>query len=110
MAAASVLGSSVAARAIHGGFDRAAMADNLWEALLTSLRADFLSLDERLADAETCSDRPLAIASIPYGYMHITIALHSARLGAECYLAGKTRSELQARLASDLLVRFNWRP
>jgi hypothetical protein len=75
-----------------------------------SLRADFLSLDERLADAEPCSDRPLAIASIPYGYMHITIALHSARLGAECYLAGKTRSKLQARLASDLLVRFDWRP
>jgi hypothetical protein len=43
--------------------------DNLWEALLTSLRADFLSLDERLAGVEPCSDRPLAIASIPCGYV-----------------------------------------
>jgi hypothetical protein len=63
MAAASVLGSSVAARAIHGGFGHAAMARQSLG--MTSLRADFLSLDERLAGAEPCSDRPLAIASIP---------------------------------------------
>jgi flavin-dependent dehydrogenase len=102
-----------------------ARLDNLWEALLTSLCADFLPLHERLAGAEPCCDRPLAIASIPYGYVQnrsigpwcigdqaavipsfsgdgIAIALHSARLGAECYLSGKTNSEFQARLARDV--------
>ena len=99
--------------------------DNSWEALLTTLRADFLALHQRLSGAEPCSDRPLAIASIPYGYVQsrnigpwcigdqaavipsfsgdgIAIALHSARLGAEYYLAGKANSEFQARLARDV--------
>jgi len=102
-----------------------ARLDNLWEELLTSLRANFLPLHQKLAGAEPCADRPLAISSIPYGYVQnrsigpwcigdqaavipsfsgdgIAIALHSARLGAECYLAGKTNSEFQARLARDV--------
>ncbi len=105
-----------------------ARLDNLWEALLSSLRADFLPLHQRLAGAEPCSDRPLAIASIPYGYVQnrsigpwcigdqaavipsfagdgIAIALHSARIGAECYLAGKTNSEFQTRLARDVTAQ-----
>lgn len=98
---------------------------NAWDALLTSLRAEFLPLVEKLAGAEPCSNRPLAIASIPYGYVQnrtigpwcigdqaavipsfsgdgIAIALHSARLGAEYYLSGKTNSEFQTRLARDV--------
>lgn len=98
---------------------------NVWDALLTSLRAEFSTLDERLADAEPCYDRPLAIASIPYGYVQgrgigpwcigdqaavipsfsgdgIAIALHSARLGSEYFLAGKTDSEFQTCLARDI--------
>jgi flavin-dependent dehydrogenase len=98
---------------------------NVWDALLTSLRAEFLPLVEKLSGAEPCSDRPLAIASIPYGYVQsrsigpwcigdqaavipsfsgdgIAIALHSARLGAEYFLAGKANSEFQTRLARDI--------
>jgi flavin-dependent dehydrogenase len=98
---------------------------NVWDALLTSLRAEFWPLFEKLAGAEPRSDRPLAIASIPYGYVQkrtigpwcigdqaavissfsgdgIAIALHSARLGAEYYLAGKSNSEFQTRLARDV--------
>jgi flavin-dependent dehydrogenase len=98
---------------------------NVWDALLSSLRAEFLPLAEKLAGAEPCHDRPLAIASIPYGYVQnrsigpwcvgdqaavipsfsgdgIAIALHSARLAAEYYLAGKTNSEFQTCLARDV--------
>jgi flavin-dependent dehydrogenase len=98
---------------------------SVWDALLTSLRGEFLPLHERLADAEPCHDRPLAIASIPYGYVQnrsiglwcvgdqaavipsfsgdgIAIALHSARLAVKYYLAGKTNSEFQTCFARDV--------
>jgi menaquinone-9 beta-reductase len=102
-----------------------AMLDHSWELLLSALRSDFLSLHHRLTGADPCWNRPLAISSIPYGYVKrfsdgpwhlgdqaavipsfsgdgISIALHSARLAAEYYVAGKSPSQFQGRLARDI--------
>ena len=96
-----------------------------WDALLGALRAGAPQLACRLAGAQPCWPRPLAIASIPYGFVAtraggprrlgdqaavipsfsgdgIAIALHSARLAADIYLAGGTAAEFQARLARDV--------
>jgi flavin-dependent dehydrogenase len=94
--------------------------------LLSSLRAKFLRLDDLLAGAEACWDRPLAIASIPYGFVQsrgdgpwrlgdqaavipsfsgdgIAIALHSARMAADYYLSDRSTSEFQSALARDVI-------
>lgn len=99
--------------------------DHSWELLVSALRSDFVSLHHRLTGADPCWNRPLAIASIPYGYVRrfadglwhlgdqagvipsfsgdgIAIALHSARLAAEYYVAGKSPSQFQGRLARDI--------
>ena len=96
-----------------------------WDALLAALRAASPHLDRRLAGALACWSRPLAIASIPYGYVATTgrgpwllgdqaavipsfsgdgiaIALHSARLAADIHLAGGSAGEFQRRLAHDV--------
>jgi menaquinone-9 beta-reductase len=95
-----------------------------WDALLAALRAASPQLDRRLTGALACWSRPLAIASIPYGHVAtgdgpwrlgdqaavipsfagdgIAIALHSARLAADIYLAGGAAAEFQARLARDV--------
>jgi flavin-dependent dehydrogenase len=96
-----------------------------WDRLIAALRAACPRLDERLAGAEPCWSRPLAIAGIPYGHVHagdagpwrlgdqaavipsfagdgIAIALHSARLAADCYASGATGAAFQARLARDI--------
>ncbi len=96
-----------------------------WDALLSMLRANFLRLHDVLAGAEACWDRPLAIASIPYGFVQsrgdgpwrlgdqaavipsfsgdgIAIALHSAWMAAEYYLSGRSNSEFQSDLARDV--------
>ena len=95
-----------------------------WDALLAALRGAAPQLDQRLGGAIACWSRPLAIASIPYGYVAtgggpwrigdqaavipsfsgdgIAIALHSARLAADIYLAGGTASQFQSRLARDV--------
>jgi len=95
-----------------------------WDTLLSTLRADFLPLHQALAGAEACWDRPLAVASIPYGFVQtrggswrlgdqaavipsftgdgIAIALHSARMAADYYLSGRTNSEFQSDLARDV--------
>jgi menaquinone-9 beta-reductase len=101
------------------------MLGGRWDLLVATLRSDILPLHERLAGATPCWDRPLAITSIPYGYMAgrsdgpwrlgdqaavipsfagdgISIALHSAQLAARHYLAGKTSFEFQSRLAHDI--------
>jgi len=41
-----------------------------WGLLLRVLRAEIPHLEARLQDAGPCWDRPLAIAGIPYGYIH----------------------------------------
>lgn len=99
-----------------------------WDALLAALRAASPLLDRRLAGAIPCADRPLAIASIPYGYVvtesrgpwrlgdqaavipsfagdGIAIALHSARLAADIYCAGGGAVEFQRRLARDVAAQ-----
>jgi menaquinone-9 beta-reductase len=97
-----------------------------WDALLSTLRAKFLRLRYLLAGAEACWDRPLAVASIPYGFVQscgdgpwrlgdqaavipsfsgdgIAIALHSARMAADYYLSGRSTSEFQSDLARDVM-------
>ncbi len=99
-----------------------------WDALLARLRAACPRLDERLGGASACWDRPLAIASIPYGHVAtadrgpwrlgdqaavipsfagdgIAIALHSARLAADIYLAGGAAPQFQECLASDVAAQ-----
>jgi flavin-dependent dehydrogenase len=45
-------------------------ADGQWERLLDSLMRECAHLAERLAGARPLLDRPLAVAGLPYGYMH----------------------------------------
>jgi flavin-dependent dehydrogenase len=96
-----------------------------WEALLEAMRGDSALLAARLDGARPCWDRPLAISSIPYGYVRRTgdglwrlgdqaavipsfagdgmsIALHSARLAARYYLDGASVGAYQQRLARDV--------
>jgi len=102
-----------------------ATLNHSWESLISALRSDLLPLQQRLAGSDPCWTRPLAISSIPYGYVKrladgpwhlgdqaavipsfsgdgISIALHSARLAAEYYLGGKSTSQFQGRLARDI--------
>jgi flavin-dependent dehydrogenase len=105
--------------------------DCRWDVLLDALRAAVPALRERLTAATPCGDRPLAVAAIPYGFVHkrsdgpcpwrlgdqaavipsfagegISIALHSAQLAAATFLAGGDSARYQARLAADLAVRI----
>ncbi len=96
-----------------------------WDALLDAIRADSPLLAERLQGATPCWDRPLAISSIPYGYVRrrgdalwrlgdqaavipsfagdgMSIALHSARLAAGYYLKGQPAAAYQSRMARDV--------
>jgi flavin-dependent dehydrogenase len=103
--------------------------DCCWDVLLDALRAAVPALRERLTAATPSGDRPLAIASIPYGFVQrhsegpcpwrlgdqaavipsfagegISIALHSAQLAAATFLADGDSARYQARLAADLAV------
>ena len=96
-----------------------------WEALLAAMRADNALLATRLDGARPCWDRPLAISSIPYGYVRragdglwrlgdqaavipsfagdgMSIALHSARLAARYYTSGASVGAYQRRMARDV--------
>lgn len=102
-----------------------------WEALLQAMSTDCALLAGRLDGAQPCWDRPLAISSIPYGYVRrpsyprgteeglwrlgdqaavipsfagdgMSIALHSARLAARYYLNGETAGAYQRRMARDV--------
>lgn len=102
--------------------------DHRWDLLLSTLRSRFLPLHERLTRATQCWDRPLAVTAMPYGYLRkecdgpwhlgdqaavipsfagggIAIALHSARLAAQCYLAGGDAAEFQSRFAADVAAQ-----
>jgi len=99
-----------------------------WRDLLGAILSDSPLLARRLAGADPCLDRPLAIASIPYGYIRrakdglwrlgdqmavipsfsgdgMSIALHSAELAAESYLAGHSAEAFQARLSRDVATQ-----
>ncbi|NDV89387.1 NAD-binding protein [Aurantimonas aggregata] len=105
--------------------DRFAEAGNSWEVLLSEIGRDCPHLARRLEDATAVQERPVAISSIPYGFVRQTaakcwhlgdqsavipsfagegmsIALHSAHLAARCALAGGSANHFQQRLASDV--------
>jgi flavin-dependent dehydrogenase len=96
-----------------------------WEALVDAMSADNALLKARLEGARPCWDRPLAVFSIPYGYLRRTgeglwrlgdqaavipsfsgdgmsIALHSARLAATYYMKGADAGAFQRRMARDV--------
>ncbi len=96
-----------------------------WESLFSMLRANFSRLHQALAGGEACWNRPLAVASNPYGFVQsrgggpwrlgdqaavipsfsgdgIAIALHSARMAADYYLSGRSCCEFQSDLARDV--------
>lgn len=96
-----------------------------WDGLLSSLRAESPHLRERLGGAHPCWPKPLALSSIPYGYVRrrstaiwhlgdqaavipsfsgdgMSIALHSADMAATAYLAGAPADTFQRRLAADV--------
>ena len=96
-----------------------------WGALLAAMRAESPHLDARLAGAEPCGARPLALSAIPYGHVRrradgiwrlgdqaavipsfsgdgMSIALHSAELAAATYLEGGTADVYQRRLSRDV--------
>jgi flavin-dependent dehydrogenase len=111
--------------------ERFAALGQEWPALLEAIRADSPLLQRRLSGAQPCMERPLAVSSIPYGYVRgtsdglwrlgdqaavipsfagdgMSIALHSGNVAAACFLSGGSAAEFQRRLAADvrLAVRF----
>ena len=97
-----------------------------WPRLIAAIRAESPLLDTRLSGATPCWQRPLALASIPYGYIlpkaddgpfrlgdqaavipsfagdGMALARHSARLATGCYLGGGHVADYRSRLARDL--------
>jgi flavin-dependent dehydrogenase len=96
-----------------------------WTELLASVLDDNRHLQQRLQGATALWDRPLAISSIPYGYLAgrpfglwcvgdqaavipsftgdgMSIALHSAALATEMYLAGESAGQYNRRLHAQL--------
>lgn len=96
-----------------------------WEHLLAAMEGESPHLQARLAGAEPCWPKPLALSAIPYGYVRgradgpwrlgdqaavipsfsgdgMSIALHSAELAATTYLEGKGADDYQRRLAHDV--------
>lgn len=96
-----------------------------WQQLLSAIRNEVPAIDRILNRATQCWPKPLAISPIPYGHLArasngfwpvgdqaavipsftgdgMSIALHSAELAAEMYLAGKTPDEYLACLRDQL--------
>jgi flavin-dependent dehydrogenase len=96
-----------------------------WTELLSSILDDNRHIQQCLQGAKSLWDRPLALASIPYGYLAerpsglwcvgdqaavipsftgdgMSIALHSAALAAEMYLAGESADKYYRRLRAQL--------
>lgn len=96
-----------------------------WVDLLEAMRAESPHLAMRLAGAEPCAARPLALSAIPYGFVRargegpwrlgdqaavipsfsgdgVSIALHSAELAASTFLEGGGVDAYQRRLARDV--------
>ncbi|MGA7156041.1 MAG: FAD-dependent oxidoreductase [Acidobacteriaceae bacterium] len=101
-----------------------------WEHLLGAMRAQCGLLRQRLEDADALLDKPLAITSIPYGYVRassdgvwalgdqaavipsftgdgMAIALHSGCLAASLYLDGASAEQFQERLHGDLSMQVS---
>jgi flavin-dependent dehydrogenase len=96
-----------------------------WTALLASILDENRHIRRRLQDAKALWDRPLAISSIPYGYLAgrpsglwcvgdqaavipsftgdgMSIALHSGALATKMVLAGESAEQYHLRLHSQL--------
>jgi flavin-dependent dehydrogenase len=96
-----------------------------WSQLLASVLKKNRQIQQRLHGATPVGDRPLAISSIPYGYLAarpcglwrlgdqaavipsftgdgMSIALHSAALAAAMYLAGQSPDQYQRTLHAQL--------
>jgi flavin-dependent dehydrogenase len=109
--------------------DRFSAVDNDWQALLTGLMAENAHLRMRLAAAVDQFERPLAIARIPYGFLHkptcddpatlfrlgdqmavtpsfsgdgMSIALHTAFAAAESYLLGQCAERYHQRMRQEI--------
>ena len=96
-----------------------------WPQLFRSIQERNPHLAQRLQNASTLWDRPLAVSSIPYGYLAgrthglwsvgdqaacipsftgdgMSIALHSAALAAQMFLDGASADTYHRRLATQL--------
>ena len=96
-----------------------------WSQLLAAIRSQNPLVAQRLQGAKALWDRPLAVSSIPYGYLAgrpfglwcvgdqaavipsftgdgMAIALHSATLAAQMYLAGATADQYHSVLRRHL--------
>jgi flavin-dependent dehydrogenase len=101
-----------------------------WDGLLEALLAESPHLARRLAGADRCLERPLAIAGLPFGFLHaqdrgdprlrfrlgdqagvipslagdgVAIALRSGRLAASLHLAGQGAHAYHRRLRADIV-------
>src|SRR3546814_188846 len=103
-----------------------------WDDLVRSLTDDMPLLRERLEGAEPLLTRPLAVARIPYGFLHtpgsadggvyrlgdqaavipsfsgdgMAIALHSGIAAADSFLAGSAAADYHMRLRRRLACQF----
>lgn len=97
-----------------------------WNGLLSAIAAGCAAFATRLATAEALLPRPLAVAGIPYGFLHrggedgvyrlgdqaavipsltgdgVAIALHSGRTAARVFLSGGAALEYHALLRREL--------
>jgi flavin-dependent dehydrogenase len=95
-----------------------------WDALFGSILAAVPHIAQRLDGAQSLWERPLAVSSIPYGYLAgrpglwcvgdqaavipsftgdgMSIALHSASLAAQMFLSGKSSEQYHAMLRRHL--------
>lgn len=103
-----------------------ARAGGRWSTLLEELRSTCPALRQRLEGGAPCTERPLAISEIPYGYVRsraeevwslgdqaavipsfagegVSMALESAYLAADCMLLGQSANQFQHAFAD--LVR-----
>lgn len=100
-----------------------------WTQLLQAIRDEVPGVEQRLRNATPCWTKPLAISSIPYGYLAqqadglwrigdqaavipsftgdgMAIALHSASMAAEMYLDGENPSDYLRELRGQLRSRM----
>jgi flavin-dependent dehydrogenase len=97
-----------------------------WKQLLDKIQSENAHIAKRLSSAQALWERPLAVSSIPYGYIHagggaglwcvgdqaavipsftgdgMSIALHSGALAAQMYLAGAAADVYHCRLDAHL--------
>lgn len=98
-----------------------------WVALLAAMEAESAHLRGRLKGAQAALEKPLSLSRIPYGYLRrdaaepglwhlgdqaavipsfsgdgMSIALHTARVGAEIYLRRGGPADLSKRLEAEL--------